>query len=75
MHQYYEYQELLDEYTEDELFLAYRALTNVLLQEELYETESILLTFLIDTDKQEQLCLWYEDQEEKEKEYEKERRC
>lgn len=58
---YLEYHELFDEFTDSELKEAHDALFDSELQEELYEKESILLTFLIDTKKQEQLILYFKD--------------
>ncbi len=61
MTHYTEYEDLFDEWTYGELKKAYRALTNTELQDELYQEESPLLIFLIDTSKQEQLYLYFED--------------
>ena len=58
---YLEYKELFDEYSFKELKMAYDALYNSELQEELYEAESPLLVFLIDTQKQDQLRLFFSD--------------
>jgi len=58
---YLEYAELFDEYTFKELKRAYLAISNSDLQDELYETESPLLVFLVDSYKQEQLLLFFSD--------------
>ncbi len=56
------YQELTDEFTREELVKAYHALVDNKLQEELYERESPLLVFFLDSDKQDLLYEWVEDQ-------------
>jgi|GEM_PF-4239929 len=61
MTNYTEYCDLFDTYTYSELQEAYAAIHSHELQEELYENESPLLAFLIDTDLQEQLNLYFED--------------
>jgi hypothetical protein len=58
---YLEYAELFDEFTFKELKQAYKSLSNSDLQDELYETESPLLVFLVDTKKQDQLVLFFDD--------------
>ena len=58
---YLEYAELFDEFTFKELKRAHRALYNSELQDELYKVESPLLVFLVDTHKQEQLLLFFDD--------------
>jgi uncharacterized protein YccT (UPF0319 family) len=60
-----EYQELLEEFTEEELVFAYQAIMNNILQEELYERESPLLVFLFDTHKQDLLYEFIEDLEKR----------
>ncbi len=57
------YQEIVDEFTQEELMFAHRALINSDLQAELYEKESPLLVFLFDSRKQDMLYEWVEDQE------------
>lgn len=59
---YCEYQELFDSYTYEELKLSYDALFDKDLSDSLYEAESPLIIFQIDTDLQEKLHLFFEDQ-------------
>ncbi len=61
MTNYCAYSDLFDNYTYSELQEAYKAIHSHELQEELYENESPLLAFLIDTDLQEQLNLYFDD--------------
>jgi len=61
MPNYLEYHELFESYTYAELCLAYEAIHNSEIQDELYADESVLLAFLIDTDLQEKLNLYFED--------------
>ena len=49
------YKELIDEFSNEELIHAYKAITCSDLQEKLYEDESPLLVFLFDTRKQDLL--------------------
>jgi len=55
--------ELLEEFSPAELKMAYCALLNKDIEEELYEIGSPLLAFCIDTDKQDALCEYIETQE------------
>jgi hypothetical protein len=68
MHNYLEYWELLESWTHDDLQRAWDAIHCSELQEELYEEESALLAFLIDTELQEKLHLYFEDIERDKKE-------
>ena len=61
MQNYLEYWDLLESWTHKDLTRAYKAIHNYKLQEELYEEESALLAFLIDTELQEKLNLYFED--------------
>jgi len=61
MQNYLDYWELLESWTHEDLIKAWKAIHNFELQEELYEEESALLAFLIDTDLQEKLNLYFED--------------
>jgi hypothetical protein len=61
MPNYLEYYELFETYTYEELCLAYDAIHNSEIQDELYASESTLLAFLIDTELQEKLNLYFED--------------
>jgi hypothetical protein len=63
MEHYLEYCDLFENYTSKELEIAWKAIHNSDLQEELYEQESSLLAFLIDTNLQEKLHLYFEDLE------------
>ena len=47
-----EYNELAEEFNQKDLLLAYKAMTNDVLREELYEFESPLLVFFLDSQKQ-----------------------
>jgi len=64
MPNYLEYCDLLDNYSYPELLRAYNALSSSEKQDILYAEESALLIFLIDTKKQEQLYLYFEDMRE-----------
>jgi hypothetical protein len=61
MRNYLEYYELLESWSHADLQRAWDAVHCSKLQEELYEEESILLAFLIDTELQEKLHLYFED--------------
>jgi len=61
MQNYLEYWDLLETWTHKDLVTAWEAIHNSDLQEELYEQESVLLAFLIDTELQEKLNLYFED--------------
>jgi len=61
MKHYLEYCELMEYWSHEELAFAWEALHNHEIQEELYEKESPLLVFLIDSSLQEQLFLYFED--------------
>jgi hypothetical protein len=63
MENYLEYCELFDRFTFEELMFAWEAIHNHEIQEELYEQESPLLEFLIDSNLQEKLYLYHEDLE------------
>jgi len=58
---YLEYWELLETWEHKDLERAWKAIHNSDIQEELYEEESSLLAFLIDTRLQEKLNLYFED--------------
>ncbi len=58
------YKELIDEFSNEELIHAYKAITCSDLQEKLYEDESPLLVFLFDTHKQDLLYEFIEDLKE-----------
>ncbi len=55
--------ELLEEFSQAELKMAYRALLNKEAEKELSEIESPLLVFFTDTDKQDALYEYIEDQD------------
>jgi hypothetical protein len=63
MEHYMEYSDLFENYSAVDLQLAWDAIHCSKIQEELYETEDPLLAFLIDTDLQEKLHLYFEDLE------------
>lgn len=58
---YAEYRELLESYSDNELFEVYDAIYDVEKEAELAENGSSLLVFLTDVDLQEQLLLYLED--------------
>lgn len=61
MPNYLEYDFLFESYTVDDLELAWKALHDPELEQELYETNSMLLHFMVDTQLQEMLALYIED--------------
>ena len=63
---YLEYCDLFEEWTYAQLEEAYLALTSSDKQEELFCIDSTLITFLIDTEKQEKLILYFEDKKKDE---------
>ncbi len=63
MPNYSQYSKLLEEYSKEDLDLAFNAIHCSDTQDGLYEDESPLLVFLLDTEKQEQLFLYHEDLE------------
>jgi hypothetical protein len=60
---YCDYQDLFDEWTYPQLCEAWEAIHCSDKAEKLYEEESTLLVFLVDTQKQEQLFLFFEDKQ------------
>ena len=61
MKHYLEYRELMDDWSHADLKRAWDAINCSELQDELYEEESPLMAFLIDTSLQEKLYLYFED--------------
>jgi hypothetical protein len=58
---YEEYRDILMDYTPEDLGYAWQAIHNHEIQEELFEKESYLLAFLVDTNLQESLALYIKD--------------
>ena len=58
---YYEYRDILEEYSPEELGYAWEALHCSEIQDELFANESSLIAFLIDTRLQDKLYMYIED--------------
>jgi hypothetical protein len=66
---YEEYAELFDEFSYIELSIAFDAIHDHEVADKLFEEESPLLVFLVDSEMQEKLFLFFEDEQNASKEY------